>query len=319
MSVHRHLPVHAVLAAGWLAYGLFWAAISLRRPNLSPWRAVVFNLWFFTPCLVASLIVPTLARWLRVVPGRVASGILVHASLAAAFALAQAASYWHLGFLRPPIEVFGPVTLRYFLRDVFLYLLVASIVYARDFADAWRAQQVRAAATRAALARSALDAARWRMQPEVVMPALQRIEEHLATDADRAEEALARLGDLLRLLLSAPHEDHATLRHEIAVVSAAADLVGHDADVRLEVAPDALDVQMPRLLLLALLHRTLGGQNATVSLRARLIPTGLDLVVDAQPRPDPEDLEAAHARLESDARGPAADGGPSIVLSLAAA
>jgi hypothetical protein len=297
--VTRRWPVPAVLLVGWLAYGLFWAALPLRAPRAEPWRAVVVNLWLFAPALVASLVVSLLARRFRVRPGHVAGGIALHGALAVAFALAQAVSYWELGFFRPPMPVLGPVTLRYVLRDVFVYLLVASIVHARDFADAWRAQRVKAAATSAALARSALDAACWRMQPDVVLPALERIEEHLQVDPDRAEEALARLGDLLRLLLHAPESDRATLDHEVAVLGAAADLVGRETRLQVLVEGDAGAASVPRLLVLALLHETLRAPGASVCLRARCTAGRLDLHVDSVPPPAPEQVAAARARMEA--------------------
>jgi hypothetical protein len=289
--------VAAVLLVAWLAYGLFWAGLSLRRPGVAPLRAVLVNLWFFSPAIVASLVACLLAQRFRVRPGQVAGGVALHGALALAFALAQAASYWELGFFRRPMAVLGPVTLRYFLRDVFLYLLVASVVHAREFADAWHAQRVRAAATGAALARSALDAACWRMQPDVVLPALERIEEQLRVDPDRAEEALARLGDLLRLLLQSPDEDRATVDHEVAVLAAAAELVGHDTQLQVDVEGEAGGSPLPRLLVLALLHHALRAPGGTVSLRARARDGGLDLLVDSVPPPEPEQVAAARARM----------------------
>ena len=293
-----HLPLTAALLGGWGLYGLFWAAISMRLHDMSPLVAVGLSLWAQVPTVLTTLAVLPLARWLRVVPGRAAEPMALHVALGCAFATAQSALYWQLAVFQPPLPVFGLVAFRYFVCDVIAYLLMAAVVHARDFWHLWHEQQVRAARTRVELARAAVDAVCWRAQPSLILSALDRVDQALCSDPEAAEAALARLGNLLRLLLQEPDRHMASVEHELKVLEAAGGLVAPPGAMTTSVGSDAETATLPRLVLLALVQRTLTDTRCRVRVHAQREGDLLALSVQAEPPLDAAAVGAARERLE---------------------
>jgi hypothetical protein len=293
------LPLTAALVAGWMAYGAVWALISLQRGDVTPVFALRHNLWLLVPTMLTTLAVPGLARRLRIAPGHVRSGLAIHVALACAFATAQCALSWQLGIIRPPTPVFGLLAFRYFVRDAVAYLLVAAVVHARDFWQLWREEQVHAARTRAALARAAVDALCWRVQPGLILKALDRVDGTLAANPAAAEEALARLGDLLRRLLQDPDRGMVSVANDVGVLEAAVATVAGRGALAASVDEEARSAALPRHFLLALVHETLVRDGAGIRLDARRAGETLSLSVAAVPPLAPAAIEAARARLEA--------------------
>jgi hypothetical protein len=295
----RGLPLRGALLAGWGLYVVFWALLSLRGPGVSPRAALALNLWLLVPTMLTTLAVPALARRLRIVPGRIGAGLTIHCALACTFAATQAAVRWQLMIFQPPMTPFGLFGFRSFVRDAIAYLLVAAIVHARDFLHLWREQEVRTARARADLARAGVDALCWRVQPGVILAALERVDQALGQDPESAEAALARLGALLRLLLQEPERQMVSLAHELAVLRAAVELIAPGGTLHARVGADASAAALPRLLLLTLAHRTLTNGRCRLRVVARREGDVLSLSVFAQPPLDEPDLDAARARLEA--------------------
>jgi hypothetical protein len=224
--------------------------------------------------------------------------LIVHVAIAYVFAAAGSEMRWQLGLFRPPIRPSTLLAFSYFVRDVVAYLLVAAVVHARDFWQLWQRQQVRAAQARAELARAAVDAVCWRMQPGVILPALERVDRALGGDPETAEEALARLGELLRRLLQDPDRHMVGVAHEVGVLEAALDLLAEPGAMEATVETDAKTAVLPRLLLLALVHRAIADARCRLEIHARLEGAMLSLSVLAQPPLDSAAIEAARARLE---------------------
>lgn len=299
--------LRAGLLLAWLAYGLFWGGlVALQRPTVPLGTHLLFNVWLLLPTVLTPLLVPPLARRLRIVPGRVARGVALHVVLGTAFAAAEIALAWQLGVLRPPFRPWGVAAFHLLLRNLLAYLLVAAVVHARGFLDAWRDEQVRAARLRAELAQAALEAACWRVQPQIVLPALDRIERTLVTEPEEADEQLALLGELLRRLLQEPERRVATVADETDALVAAATLTRGAGTVRLDVEPDARHLKVPRLGLLPLAAQAGSGP---VHVRASTRGGGLLLEVDGADLTalDPAPFEALwprRVRRESGERGP---------------
>jgi hypothetical protein len=295
----RRLWLTAALLAGWAVYGVVWTAISLRRPGVPPLVALRYNLWVLVPTMLTTLVVPVLASRLRIIPGQVRAAVAIHVALACAFGIAQSALYWKLGIFRAPIPVFGLMAFRYVVRDALAYLLVVAIVHARDYWQLWHDEQVRAARTRSEIARAAVDALCWRVQPGVILPALDRVDLALGRDPDEAEEALARLGELLRLLLKDPERGLVSVADDVGVVEAAAATLHGGVAVSASGADGARTAALPRLFLLALLHGTLAREGSGIRLDARREGDSVCLSVAADPSLDAESVDAARQRLEA--------------------
>ena len=292
------LSLRGALLAGWVLYGLLCAAFALARPSVAPHSAVALRLWLLVPTMLTTLAVPALARRLHIVHGRILRGLIIHVGLACGFAAAQAVVRWQLGLFRPPMPVSDLLAFSYFVRDAVAYLLVAAVVHARDFWQLWREQQVRAARTRAELARAAVDAVCWRIQPAVIMAALERVEHALGRNPETAENALARLGELLRLLLQEPDRHVVGVAHEVRVLEAVTDLVSGPGTIEASIETGAKAAALPRLLLLALVHRSLADARCRLKLSARREGDALSLSVLAHPPLERAAIDGARARLE---------------------
>ncbi len=162
---------------------------------------------------------------------------------------------------------------------------------------AWTVRRL-GAERRAALARldadvvaSELEVLRWRLRPELLFGALERIRDLAASDPDAADDLTGRLGELLRLMLQVAAADLVPLSRELAFASAYVDV---DMAVRsrggalvTRVEPAASGVPVPARVLQPLLE-AFDGRAVTITGRIRgskleLLVEGRDTSLNAAP------------------------------------
>jgi LytS/YehU family sensor histidine kinase len=102
-------------------------------------------------------------------------------------------------------------------------------------------------ATRSRIANARLESLRLRLQPAVLLRGLDAIGHAMSVDPERAEHAIARMGDLLRSLLSRVDRDCVSLDIELATLRAFLDVV--DPGVTLVVHDDVGNASVPAVLL----------------------------------------------------------------------
>jgi LytS/YehU family sensor histidine kinase len=180
-----------------------------------------------------------------------------------------------------------------------IYGTVAGLSYAWHNAAAGREAAERAARAEALQARAQLEALRNQLNPHFILNTLHALLGILRREPAVAEEALERLGDLLRYSLRVQREglDEVTLREEIDFVRAYLDLerlrLGERLRVELDAPPEALDALVPAFALQTLVENAVrhaiapragGGRLA---LRARPAGGGLRIEVEDDGRGAP--------------------------------
>ncbi len=137
------------------------------------------------------------------------------------------------------------------INDVLIFLSLAAIAYTSQTAAVARAQTERAARAEALRARAELEAMRNQLNPHFIFNTYHALLGMLRRDPAAAEEALERLGDLLRYSLRVQREgrDEVPLREEWNFVESYLRLEGLRLGERLrfalDAAPDALECLVP--------------------------------------------------------------------------
>ena len=139
------------------------------------------------------------------------------------------------------------------LWDVAAYAVIVSITTFVGLSERIRDIHVVVAARRARLAKARLAALRLRLQPRVLLGALDALERVVSIDAARSEAAITRMGDLLRLLLARSEQEWVDVDEEVELLMAYLDVVNAwraDAHaLSVSVATDCGEAQMPAMLL----------------------------------------------------------------------
>jgi LytS/YehU family sensor histidine kinase len=277
----RNTPLRTSLqlALVWIALGATWAEwesarfLSMGGPN--HWTAAIQ-----AGFLNASL-------WLLICPAILALSYGVGATRSIArravlqipFALLAAALHgalWVITIRQLIPELYAESRESAMTRavsDILLYFAIfAFIVIYRMRADR-RDAALAMTQSRAALARAKVASIRLHLQPMVLLAALDAIAQTIREDPDRAEHALARMGDLLRMILAEFHTETVTLDDEISLLSAFVDITssGDRSARRQSVAVRAAHSlrEQARLepMTLAPMSMALGGQVDTLDAR----------------------------------------------------
>ncbi len=269
--------------AGWWGYAVAWlpwltiylaAFIANGVPPGLAVRNAVANV---LPGALLGVLVLRLARRL---PWPVGPGLqkprffAVHGGLLVAFVVASAAGWAALvgldalafnGSFR--VQLNPRVVPFRVLNDLLIYGTLAGLSYAWHNAAASREQAARAtrsealrARAEALRARAELESLRSQLNPHFILNTLHALVGLVRREPAVAEEALERLGDLLRYGLRIQHEglDEVTLREEWSFVQAYLDLerlrLGDRLRVRFEAESGTLECRVPSFALQTLVE-----------------------------------------------------------------
>ncbi|RPE80912.1 sensor histidine kinase [Vulcaniibacterium tengchongense] len=206
-------------------------------------------------------------RWFALSPAallvRLAAGLALGAFLLQLMARGVLVGADAAGFLDLPRgDDYGP-------REMLAYTLQVSVFLGLWLAlwSGWHLLRHRReselARLRAESQRSALelDALRARLNPHFVFNALNNLRALINEDTARAREVVTRLSNILRHSLEHSQRESATLREELAVVDdyLAVERVHYEERLRVhcDVAGDALDAQLPPMLLQLLVENAI--------------------------------------------------------------
>jgi hypothetical protein len=222
--------------------------------------SVHFGVWaLLTPLVLRLAAVADLfdRRWARRL-------FLVHLPAALLVALAQLALHtvldlalvhggWHS--TTQLADRFRSFFVRTYYANVVVYLALA--LGANAFAYVQR-RRTREAELERHLAQAQLDALRLQLQPHFLFNALNAVAALVVEDPAAAQRMLARLADLLRLVLDARNAGTVTLARELELAAAylAIEQVrfADRLTVSIDAAPEALDALVPGMLLQPLLE-----------------------------------------------------------------
>jgi hypothetical protein len=140
---------------------------------------------------------------------------------------------------------------------VIAYLAIAGMLFTTAYRQRLRAEELAAARLEADLTRAELDAVRVQLHPQLIFDALQTTATFIsAGKAATAVRLLARLSDLLRLMLATLGQEEVPLRQELEFLDGYLSLQQIRAPGRLrvemDIAPEALEARVPSLTLMQL-------------------------------------------------------------------
>jgi hypothetical protein len=153
------------------------------------------------------------------------------------------------------------------------------------------------------VARLQLDAARMRMQPELVFATLDAVGELAPRDPATADALTVRLADLLRMVTDSFGADEVALARDADYASAWAAVKrsgGGGPELRLEISDETRDAAVPTFLLQPLVAALADAACACVHVRAWSAGGELRLRIEAPdggPAPDTTALDALAGRL----------------------
>src|SRR6186713_1054617 len=149
----------------------------------------------------------------------------------------------------------------FFYESVKLVLFAGlwlGIIFGLESFARWRKEREQLLTLQKHLAESQLAQLKAQLQPHFLFNALNTISSLMQVDVERADRLLTRLADLLRSSLQAGARDMTSLREEIRLLELYAQIMqerfaGH-VTLTWKVADDALDAQIPTMLLQPLLE-----------------------------------------------------------------
>ncbi len=281
----------ALVFAGWTLYGVLVGNLiyGLRKLNGAP-PVSLFNLIRYSMAdawMWALLTLPILGlarrfpisgtNWWRHVPLHLLFAVLIHAFISTFMYVTHA--WVRGGGPRPEL----PQTL---LAGVFFDTFIYAGIVATWHAAFAHGQALR---LRNELLEAELRMLRMQLQPHFLFNTLNAVSELIHRDPARAERALARLGDLLRWSLQSSSLQEVTLSEELAALEIYLDIQrlrhGAQLTLRIDAAPDTLELAVPSLLLQPLVenairHGVRGVRSGRVDVTARRENGRLRLVVE---------------------------------------
>lgn len=263
-------------AVAWLLYLAIYATAFIAT-GMPPGHAARNALANVLPDVLLGVLVLRLSQRLQWPGGRKARFFATHLGLLIVFILMSAAGWAALVGLDQLLfeGSFRGINWRILplrvLIDLLIYCTLADLAYALQNAAASREQAARAARAEALRARAELEALRSQLNPHFILNTLHALVGLVRREPAVAEEALERLGDLLRYGLRIQREslDLVTLRQEWSFVQSYLDLerlrLGERLRVSFEAAVTTLDCKLPSFALQTLVENSI---RHAIALRA---------------------------------------------------
>ena len=258
-----HWRTLIVALAAWTLYAVLMANfISFSRelneaPNIPFIRLLRYNLpeaWLWA---VLTLFILEAARRFPVTAGTWKRRVPLHLLLAVGF---HAVAVVLMDLLYPLVRGVGP---RPPVASILVGGLIFNLFIYAAIVATWHAvvAHSRELKLRNDLLEAELRTLRMQLQPHFLFNTLNTVSELIHRDPDRAERAVARLGDLLRWSLRTSTLDEVALGEELEALGLYLDIQrlrhGEDVTLRIVAEPDVLSCRVPSLLLQPLVENAI--------------------------------------------------------------
>ncbi|HTY60615.1 MAG TPA: histidine kinase [Bacteroidota bacterium] len=175
-----------------------------------------------------------------------------------------------------------------FLRYL-TYALLLATSYTIDYYRHYRERELRTSRLEAKLAEAQLQALRNQIHPHFLFNTLNAISSLMHKNVEAADEAIARLADILRATLEANGTQEVTLRQELGLLTQYIEIeklrLGERLIVTLAIDKEAYDAMVPNLLLQPIVENAVRygvssqSRTGTVQISVRRTAEGLELKV----------------------------------------
>jgi two-component system LytT family sensor kinase len=150
-------------------------------------------------------------------------------------------------------EIFHPLLVRTFPFNLLIYGVILSVSHALDYYRKYHERTVQTLELEKHLTEARLQALLHQLKPHFLFNTLNGIASLMHTDVDAADRLLVRLSELLRITMSHTGAPKTTLREEVAFLERYLDIekirFRNRLDVLIAVEDDAIDAQVPSLIL----------------------------------------------------------------------
>jgi len=233
-SIRSRVPSWLPIVAGWAAIAMIWTELG-ALPELNRPRG-----FDYTATLIAYMI--NVALWVVLTPvvvrlaNRFDLGerptlrrVVAHAALSVLTATVHTGTW--LIILR---TIASPVFLENFrsmfgwaIWDIAAYCAIVALATVVAFSARFRDSRLLITRAQARLSSARVASLRLRLQPRVLLTSLDALAKVIAVDAEASEAAIARIGDLLRMLLSRSSHEFVSLGDELELLGAYLDVIGN--------------------------------------------------------------------------------------------
>ncbi|MBI4325306.1 MAG: histidine kinase [Chloroflexi bacterium] len=264
----------SLVVAVWTLIGLsfasqFYISSSKMGRPVSWGHAVYYSLFDWYVFALLSFPVVWLARRFRIERGQWQRSVSVHLLASAGFSLLyivlRAVVAQGQGWLsRQPVtfsEAFQPLLVKTFHFSLLIYWVIVSVNHAFDYYRQAQERELHTAELERRLAEARLQALQMQLNPHFLFNTLHTISALMHKDVEAADRMITRLSDLLRYALESTDEQEVTLQQELAFLRDYLEIeqtrFGDRLAVRMDIAPETLEAQVPNLILQPLLENAI--------------------------------------------------------------
>jgi hypothetical protein len=262
------------LTALWIVVALFWLTIDpahVRSEHGDIAAALLAQYAIVGSGLV--VIIPLAARLTRFYARRFETPrarALAHAGSAVGATIAHLAASAVLSQALLPDTAVIPrlIFSGWTVWDIGIYLITVVVVQGRELARWYRDAIIEIGHTRAELARARVQALRLRLQPALMIHALDAIAALASRDPRQCEWLIRRVGQLLRWLLANASREWVSVADEIELLNGYLDVEGirtHGLQRRIDVDGSLLGMSVPPVLFQPLVAQLLRERPSTTS------------------------------------------------------
>jgi signal transduction histidine kinase len=242
---------------------------ALDEAELVPLLLLNLGLWYVPAALTRPIF--SIAAHVRLDTDRWVRALATHAAAAFAFSIIHSTAMLALRALLWPEmrKIPAPAWLDYaqssYLRNLdwalMTYAAVVGLSYALDYYRESQARALKAAHLETSLVEARLKTLEAELHPHFLFNTLHAISTLVHSDPDAADRMISRLGDLLRLTFDRSGAAGVPLKHELEFLQKYLEIeqirFGDRLAVRFDIDPQALDAEVPRLILQPLVENAI--------------------------------------------------------------
>jgi signal transduction histidine kinase len=255
--------------AFWTLLGLSFASqfyISSAKAGLEvSWnQAIRFALGDWYVFAVLSIPVMYLARRVPFETGTWARSLAVHVPASILFSLAYMVLRAWVGQWQGAAtfaEAFRPLLVKTWHFNMLIYWVIVAVSQAFENYRKYRERELRASELEKRLAQAKLQALQMQLNPHFLFNTLHSISALMHKDVEAADRMITRLADLLRAALERSDSQEVTLRQELEFLGRYLEIertrFGDRLSVKMNIEPEALEAQVPSLILQPLVENAI--------------------------------------------------------------
>lgn len=281
----------------WTLLGLSFASqfyISSAKAGLDvSWKqAVNFALADWYVFALLSIPVVHLARRFRFEGGNWGRSFAVHAVGSVVFSAAYMVLRAWVGQWQsqaPFQDLFRPLLVKTWHFNLLIYWGIVVVSHAFAYYRKYRERELRASELEKRLVQAKLQALQMQLNPHFLFNTLHSISSLMHKDVEAADKMIARLSDLLRAALAGADTQEVSLQQELKLLQLYLSIeqirFGNRLTVKMDVAPNTLEAQVPNLVLQPLVENAIRhgieprARPGCIELRAQRQDDRLSLVV----------------------------------------